>query len=45
MAHPHVVAAIIEDEFRVVLVDGVVGQVDVLLLQIGSGRLEVGLSS
>lgn len=44
VAHSHVIATIVEDEFGVVLVDRVVGQVDVLLLQVGSRRLEVGLS-
>lgn len=44
MTHSHVITAIVEDELRVVLVDGIVGQVDVLLLQIGSRRLQVGFS-
>jgi hypothetical protein len=44
MPDSHVVAVVVEHELRIVLVDRVVRQVHVLLLQVGSGRLNVGLS-
>lgn len=42
--HSHVVAAVVKDEFGIVLVDCVVGQMHILLLEVGSVRLHIRLS-
>jgi hypothetical protein len=44
VAHTHIVVVVVKYKLRVMLVNGVVGEVHVLFVQVGVGRLDVLLS-